>query len=113
MKQITMNGTANALQVAAVLFLFGNSLISPADRSKETTINKTVYTNADQKNEKETRLSNYSVMGSYFHEIGEALNQPLYLHPAVTAGTINAVKPVQAAFPLSPKKMETIQTPKK
>ena len=102
MKQITMNGTANALQVVAVLFLFGNSVIAPGKRSKDT-VTTTVH-NVKQNNEKQNRLSTYDIMASYFHEVAsDRLSQPLYLHPVISTGTSN-VKTVHTMLPLPPKK---------
>jgi hypothetical protein len=109
MKQITMNGTAKALQVAAVLFLFGNSFIAPGDTKTAATINKAVAVDANENYEQETKRST-----SYFHEVdGDKLKQSYYLHPTISTGAINAVRPVYTAFPLSPKKNETVQMIKK
>jgi hypothetical protein len=113
MKQITMNGTANALQVAAVIFLFGITIISPADRSEGSKINIDPVEKVKQNNE-ETKFSSYNVMGSYFQEVeDERLSQPLYLHPSISAGPVNTLKPVHTAFPFPEKKIETVKAEKK
>ena len=99
-----MNGTANALQVAAVIFLFGITIISPADRTKGSKINMVPVKKIKQ-NDEETKLSSYNVMGSYFQEVeDERLNQPLYLHPSISTGPVNTLKPVHTTFPLPTKK---------
>lgn len=108
-----MNGTANALQVAAVLFLFGNTIISPAAKVKEVTVNKSTAEKVKQ-NDEQNKLSTYNVMGSYINEVtDERLNQPLYLHPAISAEAINTVTSVHTAFPLAIKKTGTVQMVKK
>jgi len=103
MKQITLNGAANALQVAAVIFLLGNSFISPASNSKKGPVNK-VINNVRQHDEKKTKLNSYDVMASYIFEVAsERSNQPFYLYPAISATAVSA-EPVHIILPLPAKR---------
>ena len=104
MKQITMNGTANALQVAAVIFLLGNSFISPGSSSKKATVNKAI-SNVKQHDEKKPKLNRHDVMATYIYEAaGERSNQVFYWYPAVSATAFGSVEPAHIILPLPAKK---------
>jgi len=104
MKQITINRTANALQVAAAIFLLGNSFIAPASSSKQAPVNK-VINNVKQNDEKKTKLNSYDVMASYIYEVAsERSNQPCYLYPAISTIASGTVEPVHIILPLPAKK---------
>jgi len=105
MKQITMNGTANALQVAAVIFLLGNSFISPGSGSKKTPVDNAVNS-VKQHDEKKTKFNSYDVMASYIYgPVIERSSQLFYLYPANSATAFGNVAPKHIILPLPAKKM--------
>jgi hypothetical protein len=109
MKQITINGTANALQVAAVIFLLGNSFVTPENKSARTPVNKAID-NGKQNGERKSSPNTAGITTSYFHKAAnEASNQPFYLHNAISATAFSIIKPFPASLPASPKKNETVK----
>ncbi len=108
-----MNSAANALQVAAVFFLFGYSFITPDDRSKQLPLNTTGVKELKQEDKEDSQFSTYQLMNAYLFGIAvEKSSQPLYLHATISSGIFNTRKTSHEELPVALKKFETIQEEK-